>query len=71
MIRIVHSQELNKIMKLMKNGGGSNDLYNPKLTCFDIFRRFLWDSLSSEASFFNKYRHTGRTELIHFPNPFP
>jgi hypothetical protein len=37
-IKTVHSQELNKIMKSKKTGAGTNDLYKPKLVWFDIRR---------------------------------
>jgi hypothetical protein len=35
-----------------KSGAGTKDFYNPKLVWFDILRRVLWNSLSSEANSF-------------------
>jgi hypothetical protein len=50
-IKTVYSQELNKIMK-SKKSGAVTVLYKPKLLWFDIRRRFLWNSVSYEASCF-------------------
>lgn len=50
MMKIVNSQELNKITKSKKSDAESNELRKPKLGWFDSLWWFIRNFLSSEAN---------------------